>query len=61
MVIFQFAMLVYQRVDHFGKESMGFPHLCYLGLFKMIFYFPNGKSTMTGESIVNIFYFLGTP
>ena len=24
-------------------------------------YFPNGKSTMTGESIVNIFYFLGTP
>ena len=24
-------------------------------------YFPNGQSTMTGESIVNICYFLGTP
>ena len=28
----------------------------FLGLFKVIVYFPNGKSTMTGESIVNMFY-----
>ena len=32
----------------------------YLGLFKAIFYFPNGNPPF-GESIVNIFYFLGTP
>ena len=31
-----------------------------LGLFKVIFYFPNGKFTMTGESIV-LFFFGGTP
>ena len=35
--------------------------LVYWVLFKVIFYFPNRKSTMTGESIVNVFYFLGTP
>ena len=32
-----------------------------LGLFKVMFYFPNGTSTMAGESIVKMFYFLGTP
>ena len=33
----------------------------YWVLFKVIFYFPQRKSTMTGESIVNIFYFGGGP
>ena len=33
-----------------------------LGLSKVIFYFPNGQSTMTGESIVNmLFLFFVTP
>ena len=34
----------------------------YMGLFKVMCYFPNGKTTMTGESIKWVlFYFLGTP
>ena len=32
-----------------------------LGLFKVIFYFPNGQSTMTGESVVIFFLFFGDP
>ena len=53
----------FARLSSYSPQSQDYnrPVSLYLGLFKVIFYFPNGKSTMTGESIVDIFYFLGTP
>jgi len=33
----------------------------YMGLFKVIFYFPNGKSTTWGIYSEYFFHFLGTP
>ena len=42
------------RVFFVQKDQQGYP----LGLFRV--YFPNGTSTMTGESIGNRFIFVGS-
>ena len=44
-------------IPHFRKPP--YPH--FLGLFKVMFYFPNRKSTMTGESIVNFCFIFWAP
>jgi hypothetical protein len=51
---------IFQRARVQAGESL---LLIYIPGFveSVIFYFPNGESTMTGESIVNMICFLGTP
>ena len=43
-----------------SAEGKHYVFICWV-LFKVIFYFPNGKSTIWGIDSVKIFYFLGTP